>query len=250
VTSQSGESAEIVALLDALPSPAAVVLAVVNNLTSPLAQRADIVIPLHVGSADDGVAGTGTFANSIVVNSFATDEILGVPHDHDVLRAADVVGSYLEDWDAHVEHGLSFAPQSGRLAILGRGPSLAAVRTGALLIKEAGKVHAEGMAASEFRHGPVELVDEHFLAVIAAGERRTLDLNVRIAGDIVAWGGRVAWIGDDGPSASTLTTPALAGEARPIAELLPLQMMSVAAARGQGIEPGVFKNARRVTRTL
>lgn len=250
ITSQSGESAEVVALLDALGAERPAIVGVVNNPRSPLAETADVVIPLHVGPADEQVAGTGTFANSIFVNALAVDAMLGTDEAVAFAGAAEAIVDYTEGWDERVAEGMELGLHRAGAAILGRGASLAAVRTGALLIKEAGKAHAEAFSASEFRHGPIELIRPDFVTVIASGDPRTRDLSGRLAADVAAWGGTVAWVGPgttDAPGLR-LPTPDLPGEARPIAELLPLQMLSVAAARSAGLEPGVFVNARRVTR--
>jgi glucosamine--fructose-6-phosphate aminotransferase (isomerizing) len=251
VTSQSGESAEVVALLDSLPARRPDVLAIVNNLSSPLARAADVVIPLRVGGASESLAGTGTFANSVIVNALAADAILGQTESEAFEHAAAEVAGYAADWSDHVEMLEPLRIHEGGVVVLGRGPSLAAVRTGALLIKEAGKVHAEAMSMSEFRHGPIELVTDGFVAVLATSDAAA-DSSARLAADLERWGARVAWLGDgiEGAPGLRLRTPRLTGAARPIAELLPLQAFSVAAARAMGIEPGRFVNANRVTRVL
>jgi glutamine---fructose-6-phosphate transaminase (isomerizing) len=250
VISQSGESAEVLALLDSLGSERPTLLAVVNNLQSPLALAADVVLPLHVGVTRQDTAGTGTYINTIVAASRLVDAALGTDTSGDFARATDEVARYLDGWDEQVELLRSLHVERGTTFVLARGASLASARTGALLVKEAAKVPAEAMPASEFRHGPLELVGADFTAVMLAGAASTIELNRRMAQDILDRDGQVAWVGpEDGPGVRVVG-PVLHGSARPIAEILPLQVLSVAAALDGGHQPGVFRHASRVTRTL
>ncbi|MEU8200314.1 SIS domain-containing protein [Streptosporangium sp. NPDC049046] len=250
VVSQSGESAEVLALLDTLGPKRPTILAVVNNLSSPLARAADVVYPLHVGAAREDTAGTGTYINTIVAGARLVDAALGEDHSADFAPAVSEVRRYVEALDDHLDIARPLELASRTFVVLGRGPSLASARTGALLVKEAGKVHAEALAASEFRHGPLDLVDDRFTAVMLAGARATASLNRRMAQDILDRDGQVLWVGPgEGPGVN-LAAPTLTGAARPIAEILPLQMLSVASALDNGLQPGAFRHASRVTRVL
>ena len=55
------------------------------------------------------------------------------------------------------------------LFLTGRGSSLSAVGTGALIIKEAARVHAEGMSSAAFRHGPIEMLRADMLIGVYRG---------------------------------------------------------------------------------
>ena len=55
------------------------------------------------------------------------------------------------------------------LFLTGRGSSLSAVGTGALIIKEAARVHAEGMSSAAFRHGPIEMLRPDMLIAVYQG---------------------------------------------------------------------------------
>lgn len=113
--------------------------------------------------------------------------------------------------------------------VLGRGASMAAVSTGALIIKEAAKAAVESMSAPQFRHGPFERR--------TVADLRELGAHALLAG------------GPDGDAAVTL--PALSSpRALPLAEILPLQALSVVLARRRGVEPGAFRQIGKVTRTL
>ena len=63
-------------------------------------------------------------------------------------------------------------------------------------------------------------------------------------------GGRSVWLRQD-LAETDARLPEIAGrEALPIAEILPLQLLSVALAGQTGVEPGAFRHIQKVTRTL
>jgi glutamine---fructose-6-phosphate transaminase (isomerizing) len=125
-----------------------------------------------------------------------------------------------------------------------------AALTGGLVLKEAAKVHAEGLSAGQFRHGPVELADHNLTVVVIEGLPATAELNRRLAGDLVAYGARVCWLGSaDGAGWPVLPAPRSSDLARPITEVVPFQLLSVRLAEASGLEPGLFRNGAKVTAT-
>ena len=69
-----------------------------------------------------------------------------------------------------------FLESEAPLYLLGRGASLGAVSEGVLLMHETAKASAVGMQAGQFRHGPVEVVDSHFRAIIFGTQTATAEL--------------------------------------------------------------------------
>jgi len=70
------------------------------------------------------------------------------------------------------------------LFLVGRGLSLAAVGTGALIVNEADHFHAEGMSSAAFRHGAFAMVDEETFVVVFAGDGKTQSLNGKLLEDV------------------------------------------------------------------
>ena len=70
----------------------------------------------------------------------------------------DLVAEYLRQWRENSEVLAEKLRGIRHLFLTGRGSSLSAVGTGALIIKEAARVHAEGMSSAAFRHGPIEML--------------------------------------------------------------------------------------------
>jgi glucosamine--fructose-6-phosphate aminotransferase (isomerizing) len=246
--SQSGASAEIVALLDQLSETGSPVLGTVNQVESPLGERADVVIEMKAGP-ESGV-GTASYINTLAVNELAASRILGADVGPELSDAPTRMDAYLADWNAHIAAMQSLDIGRGPTFVLGRGSSLAGARTGALIIKEAAKVHAEAMSPAEFRHGPLELADQDFDAIVFSGDPQTVELNRTLARDIIELGGSVSWLGPDPGPGAEIAVPDCTGSARPLGEILPMQLLSIAMGETNGVDPGVFRNMQGVTRIL
>jgi glucosamine--fructose-6-phosphate aminotransferase (isomerizing) len=248
LTSQSGESVEVFELLRALdPTRRPTVLGLTNTPSSTLATAADVVIELYAGV--ENAVSTRTYVNTL--GAFALALSAGnVEHVIQTLdHAAHVLDAWLESPEPAIARASELLAETNSLIIVGRGPSLAAARAGALTIKEAAKVHAEALSAGEFRHGPIELVNANVTIAILAGDESTAALNCALAIDLHSYGARVLWIGDSAPpTIASLPYPDTGPDvARQIADIVALQICSVALARRGGVEPGVFRFASKVT---
>src|SRR5262249_31675537 len=129
-------------------------------------------------------------------------------------RAADALALYLQDFDSILARMDERIPASERILLLGRGPSLAAALDGALVLKEAARVNAEGMSMGQFRHGPLELADPRLTVLVFEGVAPAADR--RLAQTISDCGARSLLVSPDGVSAPNyLPAPTAGGLARP-----------------------------------
>jgi glucosamine--fructose-6-phosphate aminotransferase (isomerizing) len=250
--SQSGRSAEIVALADGRRVPGQLV-ALTNDRASPLAAGADVVVAIESG--EEKAVSTRSYVNTVVAASLAADVLTGRPAVDDVFRqAADAIDEYLLDWRERIDRLTDDVGLPQRLFLLARGASLAAAGCGALIIKEAAKHQAEAMSSGQFRHGPLELADPSTTTVVLVGDAEPdRERNLRLAADIGRYGGRVVLADTPrAPDAGAPQTPALPladvhGAGRAIGEIVALQLLSVSLAEQAGIEPGVFRHLEKVT---
>ncbi len=245
--SQSGGSAETVRLLEL--NRRARVLGVTNTATSALAQRADLALLSQAGP-EFSVSCKTYIANMLMLQWLAA--VLSGQDEAQSLgplkSAPDLVAAYLQGWKAHSEVLTEKLRGVRHLFLTGRGSSLSAVGTGALIIKEAARVHAEGMSSAAFRHGPIEMLGPDTLIGVFGGDPRTQALNHRLARDLLARGAHCYEIGHD----STLPAFRLAEcppVLSPILEILPVQMMTLALAGLVGREAGHFAQATKITGT-
>jgi glucosamine--fructose-6-phosphate aminotransferase (isomerizing) len=137
---------------------------------------------------------------------------------------------------------------STHLFLAGRGRSLAAVGTGALIIKESSHIHAEGMSSAAFRHGPLEMLQDDMSTVVFDGDEPTRTLNQRLASQLTSEGFRCNRVGVDAKLQS-MRIPTCDMELLPILEILPVEMMTLALAGLAGREAGKFEHASKVTET-
>jgi glucosamine--fructose-6-phosphate aminotransferase (isomerizing) len=118
-----------------------------------------------------------------------------------------------------------------------------------LILGEASKVAATGMQAGEFRHGPMELASEKLTALLFAGSLETQELNSRLHKDLNEAGAHTVWIttSDKTQLEPQLLIPKAIGIGLPLAEIVPIQFLTIHLAVENGIEPGRFFRSGKVT---
>jgi glucosamine--fructose-6-phosphate aminotransferase (isomerizing) len=115
-----------------------------------------------------------------------------------------------------------------------------------LILKEAARFPAEGMSSAAFRHGPLEMVDRHLLLLVFEGAEPSASLNHRLVSDVRELGG-CAQLVSEHTSPTVFQIPTSEDAVRPILEILPVQMMSLALAAREGFEAGAFIRASKIT---
>jgi glutamine---fructose-6-phosphate transaminase (isomerizing) len=250
LNSQSGRSAELLHLLEHIQSrPPAHLLTFVNDVSSPMAERADTCIPIHAG--EEATVSTKTYTNMLAVNLLAAIQLSGGHTDlaiQEMRAAADAMETYLSSWKVRVQELDSTLGEFDTLFLIGRGSSMSAVWNGSLTNKEAAKSAFEGMHAADFRHGPLEIVSEGFAALIFAGPAQTSALNRELAREIVSYGGKAIWLDSvPDPEIPTILFPKTNELTRPLAEILPMQMLTLAMAKRKNVEAGTFRHVSKIT---
>lgn len=252
VVSNSGKSIEITRLLNRLAefgSP--FVLANSNDPESPLAQRANQMVPMYTGP--DLTLSTRSYIGTLAVTQLMALNLLGRDVTGEVEDLRFTVDGLREYVDAVAVHLEKLDEQVGKvehLAIVGRGPSYATATEGALCFKEGPKINAEGLTTGQFWHGPVELADEHLTLVALGGEPATRKEDEFMANKAAAIGARVFWLCEQ-PSAelATLEMPKYRGIGLTAAEILPLQLMSINIGKQSGFRPGDFRHLGKAVTT-
>jgi glutamine---fructose-6-phosphate transaminase (isomerizing) len=200
VISQSGRSDDLIETAAMARAAGAVTVAIVNDLKSPLAQTAEIVLPLGAGP-ELSVAATKSFVASLaallqLVATWTGDAAMAAACARLPNRLAEA-GEL--DWSQAIE------PLAGAASMvaIGRGPTLAIAREAALKLKETCDLHAEAFSAAEFRHGPIALVSSAYPILALAPTDEAAEGLAQLVADLRRKGAHVF-----------VTTPGSAGRGR------------------------------------
>jgi glucosamine--fructose-6-phosphate aminotransferase (isomerizing) len=244
--SQSGESAEIVRLLD-MNRGGSAILGVTNTPTSRLALVSDAAVLTHAGQ--EFSVSCKTYVATLTALKWVGDQLCSVDVNdtrHELAQAAPAVSKYLTHWKSHIECLTAELAGIRHLFLVGRGASLAAAGTGGLIVKESDHFHAEGMSSAAFRHGPLEMVSDEVFVLVFSGDTRTCPLNKRLAQDILTSGGRGSFVSEDA-ALEVFRLPRSPESVQPILEILPVEMITLALAALAGREAGRLEVASKVT---
>jgi glucosamine--fructose-6-phosphate aminotransferase (isomerizing) len=244
--SQSGLSVEIVRLLD-MAAGRVPTIGVTNTPESPLATRADFTVLTRAG-AESSVS-CKTFVATLVALEWLGAALRGADRNQiegTLQAAAPAAQDYLHGWESKVDALVDLLDGVRSLFVAGRGASMAAAGTGGLILKESAHFHAEGMTCSAFRHGPFEMCGEGVFVLVFAGDPKTVALNEKLVTDVRHAGGKAVLVGPQS-DVDAFRIPLTAGAIRPVIEMLPVQMISLALAALAGREPGRFSLLTKVT---
>ena len=244
--SQSGQSVEMVRLVQS-NHKRSTLIAVTNTPDSPLSKHADAALLTQAGN--EFSVSCKTYVTALMALKWLGDVLCQRDIRRtrkDLKQAAPAIASYLADWKAYVESLAGSLRNIRHLFLVGRGASLAAVGTGALIVKESDHFHAEGMSSAAFRHGPVEMLGDETFVLVFSGDRKTRNLNHRLLDDIREQSSHAELVGEEA-SLPAFRLRDHRPSIRPILEILPVQMITLALAAQAGREPGRFEMATKVT---
>jgi glucosamine--fructose-6-phosphate aminotransferase (isomerizing) len=246
--SQSGRSEDLLRTASGARAAGALVIALVNDGTSPLAALADVLIPLGAGP-EIGVAATKSF----IATLSALLALVAEWQDVNDLRVASndlpaiLERAWAQDWSGAV------APltDARSLFVLGRGLTFGVAQEMALKFKETSGLHAEAFSTAEVTHGPAALIGPGFPVLLippqdaaAAGiSEQIAEFRSRGALTIVAgtgFGGDIVLPMDEN----------LPAEVFPIAAVQSFYKLVNAVAIARGRNPDQPPYLRKVTYTL
>lgn len=239
VISQSGRSPDILAQVEMAKRSGAMVVALVNDITSPLAEQAHYTLPLHVG-AEKAVAATKSYLATLS----AILQLVSVWSGNQALQQA--VQQLPQSLQAAIELPQQLTAQAlenvAHLVVLGRGLGYAISREIALKLKEVCGIHAEAFSSAEFLHGPVTLVKNQFAIVDVTIEDESLSAHQSQIEDVRSRGAAIVQLHHRGVNADARVLP-----------LLVLQRFYLdveVVARSRGINPDAPPGLNKVTKTV
>ncbi|QIN79497.1 glutamine--fructose-6-phosphate transaminase (isomerizing) [Rubrobacter marinus] len=262
--SQSGETTDTLAAIEAARAFGARVLAVTNTQGSLITREADAVLLTKAGP-EVGVAATKTFLTQVAALYLLALGVAGVRGARPAGELEEI-GRALRRSPEKVEEGIELLGErlmseavgvfaGARCALfLGRGQSFPVALEGALKLKEISYLPAEGYPAGEMKHGPIALVDEQCPVVAILGEGTLREKTLSNVEETVARGARVIAVANEGDAAaeriaqSVLPVPTVPEILSPLVSAVPLQFLAYHVAKARGLDVDKPRNlAKSVT---
>lgn len=245
--SQSGASPDLLATVASARSAGAMVLAMVNVESSPLAQAADYTLPLCAGR-EQSVAATKSYIAALAA---ITHLVALWSEDEELLAALEQAPAALErawklDWNAAVPP-LTTARD---LYVVGRGLGLGIAQEVALKLKETCGLHAEALSAAELRHGPMALVQPGFPVMIFAQNDETHGGVETLAAELAGRGAQIILAGATAPHSQVLPTENAHPAIQPMLMVQSFYRLVNALAIARGYDPDRPPHLRKVTETV
>jgi glutamine---fructose-6-phosphate transaminase (isomerizing) len=249
--SQSGETADIIESVLLAKERGARIAALVNVKGSTLDRIADVRIHLEAGP-EQCVLSTKAYSAKVATLLLAAHVLNGTEEaGHELLdRAANGIESALSPETIGPVLQAALKIQSRRnMFVIGRGLSYPTALEAALKIKEVSYIHAEGFAGGELKHGVIALIEEGTPCLVFAPLDETRNDILSGAMELKSRGGYIIGVSPLFDEVFDLHIPvASVGDASPLVDVVPGQMLGYHLALARGLDPDKPRNlAKSVT---
>ena len=241
--SQSGESPDLVAVVQQARSQGRPTIAITNEIDSPLAVMSDVVVPLHAGP-ELSVAATKTYTTSLMA-------IAMIACGDESLRGVPTAVAETLDLESHIERAVADLGPIDKAVTLGRGYNHSTAFEWALKLQEMAYVFAHAFSPADFAHGPFAVLDEGFPVLaaipsgpIAADSFATLDRAISERDAAV-----MLLTDTDAPGIRSIRIPSTPEFTSPMVFIAAAQLFTLHMAVLRGIDPETPRGLKKVTRT-
>jgi len=251
--SQSGETADVLEAVKGAKNRGARILSIVNAAGSTLARESDVVLLLNCGP-EVGVAATKSFTAEIIVTNMVVDAVVGKREE------ATMPAEAMRDLSEAVAEALRTEQLIRRIVkkyrdrpdfyFVARGYQSPVALEGALKLKELSYVHAEGMPASELKHGTLALIGKGTPVVVINPSGLSHVDALSNSEELRARGADVIGVSDDedGVYKFFVRVPKVQAKFMPVVEVIPLQLLAYHFAVAKKQDPDYPRNlAKSVT---
>jgi glucosamine--fructose-6-phosphate aminotransferase (isomerizing) len=252
--SQSGQSPDIVSVLEEGKKQNCLTLSITNEPTSPLAQASDFVIDLKAGP-EKAVAATKTYTGELMAVA-----MLSTALSKNKKAWTELV--QVSGWMKQVLKQNDFISQAAQryryidqTVVLGRGFNYATAFEWALKMKELTYINAEPYSSADFAHGPIAMMVKGYPVFAVAPKGKVFDSMLemlkRLRSDLSA---ELVLISNDKRALSLaqipLTIPADVPEwLSPLVSILPAQLFAYHLTLAKGYNTEQPRSIRKVTET-
>ena len=259
--SQSGETADTLEALREAKRKGATTLGIVNVVGSTIAREVDAGIYNHAGP-EISVLSTKAYISQLVVLAlltlyFGRERQMSLAVGKRIAKELRELPEKLEKVFKREKDIRTLAKKYAKyehMLYLGRKYNFATAYEGALKVKEASYIHAEGCGAGEMKHGFIAMIDKDFPTIAIAPIDSVYDKMLSNIEEIKARDGRVLVIATEGDKRMAkvaddcLYIPKTLEMLSPILAIVPLQLFAYYLTLERGLDPDRPRNlAKSVT---
>ena len=251
--SQSGQSPDIISVIENAKSQGCPTIAITNAPTSPLASKAEFVINLCAGD-EKAIAATKTYTSSLTALSMLSVCLSGQTNEFEQL---DLLPTWLEAVVGNTENLLSRVVRyryMDQCCVLGRGYNYSTSFEISLKIKEINRIAAEPYSTADFRHGPISTIMPGFPVIVIAMPGPTYIDTMNLVSDLDKRGAETILITSQEipnkqPYLHFLIPEECPEWLSPILSVIPGQMFAMQLAIERGLNPDFPAGLSKVTQT-
>jgi glucosamine--fructose-6-phosphate aminotransferase (isomerizing) len=251
--SQSGQSTDIVAVLEEGQHQGAPTLAITNDPDSPLATQADYVISLHAGE-ERAVAATKTYTAQLAALALLSCALGDDPGRLEALRRIPSGVEHILDHERLITRAVERYRYMETCVVLGRGYNYATAFEIALKLKELNYLIAESYSSADFMHGPIAVVGSGFPGLVVAPSGKMFDTMRDFSLELKSRGAELIIISDQQDLLAEAVTPLRLPEGvpewlSPIVAVVPGQLFALHLTLVKGNDPDQPLGLQKVTIT-
>lgn len=250
--SQSGQSPDVVQVIEEANRQGAPTIAITNDAASPLATTARHHIHLGVGP-ERSVAATKTYTTELTALALLSCELARQTQPVRQMRAIPTLMEQALEAEREAEQAAHMLAGFERSVVIGRGFNYATAYELALKVKELAYVEAEPYSAADFKHGPIALADPGTPAVlVSVGEAFRAEME-KMARELRERGSRLVVLTDDAnhcyPDFFVPLPSEMPEWLSPLYAILPGQLLAYHLSIARGHNPDQPRTIQKVTLT-
>lgn len=242
--SQSGETADLLSMLDEIEAD---VLAVVNVVGSTLARKSDHRLFVNAGP-EIGVASTKAFTAQITVLKLLEYTLKDELEDgrKSLIDTADKIDRVLDQEEVFEEIS-DYLLSKDHVFTIGRNKGYEMAQESALKLKELSYIHVEAFPGGEFKHGTLALIEDG-VPVVSFLKEEGYEETVSNTLEAQSRGADIIGVGNEPIDDFEFFITVPEDENREILEIIPFQMIAYLTSIKKGNNPDKPRNlAKSVT---
>ncbi len=249
--SQSGETADVLEAIESAKKKGVKIISLVNVMGSSLDRKSDYSFLINAGP-EKAVASTKAATSQLALITLLAYACAGKLNEGKrlLIETASKVNDMLNPrYEKHIRRLAKKIHRKDNLYIIGRSLNYPMALESAIKIQEVSYIHAQGFAGGELKHGPLALIDKGTPCIALVAEDEVKNDVISNAMEIKSRGGYIIGVAPENNEVFDywIRVPDV-GDASPIVNIIPVQILAYHLAVLRGCNPDYPKNlAKSVT---